>query len=418
MLNKQTARIGTVLLALVAVALLVLAPGAPAARDSGARAEATTLRIWTDKDRRADIDRIAKAWASSRGVDVVVVEKGFGDIRDGLKTVQPESAPDVIIGAHDWTGQLAADGSVVTINPKKAVRKQFPKYALDAFSYGGKLYGAPVALENIGLVVNTRLAAVPKSWADLEKRALAFKNRSADNLGIAVPQAPAGDAYHMYPFFSGLGGYVFGKTKNGALTAKKIGVANKTFMKNVGLVDKWNREGLIKSTVNYDVAKNAFLKGNAAYWLTGPWEADTLRTSGLSFRIVQVPKIKFRAVPFLGVQGFMVTRFAAGHGVSSLAKDLVGAYIMRAASQKALAAANNRFPANTVAGKQVNDGVLAQFGRAGKGGVPMPNIPQMASVWEELGGAWLKATKGSGATPARTAFSTAARNIANKIASG
>ena len=136
MLNKQTARIGTVLLALVAVALLVLAPGAPAARDTGDRAAATTLRIWTDKDRRADIERIANAWASSRGVDVVVVEKGFGDIRDGLKTVQAESAPDVIIGAHDWTGQLAADGSVVTINPKKAVRKQFPKYALDAFSYG------------------------------------------------------------------------------------------------------------------------------------------------------------------------------------------------------------------------------------------------------------------------------------------
>ena len=418
MLNKQTARIGTVLLALVAVALLVLAPGAPAARDRADHAAATTLRIWTDKDRRADIERIAKAWASSRGVDVVVVEKGFGDIRDGLKTVQAESAPDVIIGAHDWTGQLAADGSVVTINPKKAVRKQFPKYALDAFSYGGKLYGAPVALENIGLVVNTRLAAVPKSWADLEKRALAFKNRSADNLAIAIPQAPAGDAYHMYPFFSGLGGYVFGKAKNGALSAQKIGVANKTFLKNVGLIDRWNREGLIKSTVNYDVAKNAFLKGNAAYWLTGPWESDTLRTSGLSFRIVQVPKIKFRSVPFLGVQGFMVTRFAAGHGVGSLAKDLVAAYIMRAASQKALAAANNRFPANTAAGKQVKDSILAQFGRAGKGGVPMPNIPQMASVWEELGGAWLKATKGSGATPARSAFTTAARNIASKIASG
>lgn len=418
MLNKQTARIGTVLLALVAVALLALAPGAPAARDRADRGAATTLRIWTDKDRRADVERIANTWASSRGVDVVVVEKGFGDIRDGLKTVQAESAPDVIIGAHDWTGQLAADGSVVTINPKKAIRKLFPKYALDAFSYGGKLYGAPVALENVGLVVNTRLAAVPKSWADLEKRALAFKNRSADNLGIAVPQAPAGDAYHMYPFFSGLGGYVFGKAKNGALSAQKIGVANKTFLKNVGLIDRWNRSGLIKSTVNYDVAKNAFLKGNAAYWLTGPWEADTLKTSGLTFRIVQVPKIKFRSVPFLGVQGFMVTRFAAGHGVSSLAKDLVGAYIMRAASQKALAAANNRFPANTAAGKQVTDGVLAQFGRAGKGGVPMPNIPQMASVWEELGGAWLKATKGSGATPARSAFSTAARNIANKIASG
>jgi arabinogalactan oligomer / maltooligosaccharide transport system substrate-binding protein len=415
MLNKQKARIGTVLLAAVAVSLLVLAPGAPAARE---RASATTLRIWTDKDRRADVTKIANAWAATRGVDVVVVEKGFGDIRDGLKTVQPESAPDVIIGAHDWTGQLAADGSVVPINPKKAVRKQFPKYALDAFSYGGKLFGAPVALENIGLVVNTRLAKVPKNWADLEKRALAFKNRAADNLALAVPQAPAGDAYHMYPFFSGLGGYVFGKLKNGALSAKKIGVANKTFLKNASLVDKWNREGLINSKVNYDVAKNSFLKEKAAYWITGPWEADTLKTSGLSFRIVQVPKIKFRSVPFLGVQGFMVTRFAAGHGVGSLAKDLVGAYIMRSASQKALAAANNRFPANTAAGKQVRDGVLAQFGRASTGGVPMPNIPQMSSVWEELGGAWLKATKGAGATPARTAFATAAKNIASKIASG
>jgi maltose-binding protein MalE len=414
-LKRQKAWIGTVLLAAVTVSLLVVAPAAPAARE---RAGATTLRIWTDKDRRADIERIAKTWASTRGVDVVVVQKEFGDIRDGLKTVAAESAPDVVIGAHDWTGQLAADGSIVSLNFKKSVKKQFPKYALDAFSYAGRQYGTPVALENVALIVNTRLAAVPKSWADLEKRALAFKAKSADNIAIAVPQAPAGDTYHMYPFFSGLGGYIFGKAKNGALSAKKIGVANSTFMKNAPLIDKWNREGLINSKINYDVAKNAFLKGNAAYWITGPWESDSLKTSGLSFRIVQLPKIKFKSVPFLGVQGFMVTRFAAGHGVGSLAKDLVGAYIARAASQKALAAANNRFPANLAAGKQVNDAVLAQFGRAGKGGIPMPNIPQMASVWEETNKAWLTATKGAGATPARTAFATAAKNIADKIANG
>jgi hypothetical protein len=39
----------------------------------------------------------------------------------------------------------------------------------------------------------------------------------------------------------------------------------------------------------------------------------------------------------------------------------------------------------------------------------------MDSVWSELGGAWVKSTKGAGATKARIAFSTAARNIANKI---
>jgi arabinogalactan oligomer/maltooligosaccharide transport system substrate-binding protein len=111
----------------------------------------------------------------------------------------------------------------------------------------------------------------------------------------------------------------------------------------------------------------------------------------------------------------MVTKFASTHGIESAAKDLVGSYMMRPAGQTALAAANGRFPANITAGKSVKDPILAQFGKAGAGGVPMPNIPQMSSVWSDLGGAWVKSTKGSGATKARVAFSTAARNIANKI---
>ena len=39
----------------------------------------------------------------------------------------------------------------------------------------------------------------------------------------------------------------------------------------------------------------------------------------------------------------------------------------------------------------------------------------MASVWSELGTAWVKATKGMGSTKASKAFTVAARNIANKI---
>lgn len=384
---------------------------------SGVAAE-TKIRIWTDKDRKAALEKVAGQWAASKGLTVEVVEKDFGKIRDDLKTVQAETAPDVIVGAHDWIGQLAADGSVVPLSPRKATRAQFPAYALGAFSYGTavkRLYGAPVALENIALVVNTKLAKVPTSFADLERQALAFKKKASGNLAIAVPQGAAGDAYHMYPFFSGLGGYVFGVNKAGNLDASDIGVANPKFLANAKMIDAWNASGLVNSKIDYGVAKDAFLKGKAAFWITGPWESDTLKKSGLSFRIVQLPAIKYRSVPFLGVQGFMVTKFAAAHGVESAAKDLVSDYMMRPAGQTALAAANGRFPANTVAGQSVKDPVLAQFGRAGTGGVPMPNIPQMSSVWSDLGGAWVKATKGAGAVKARTAFNTAARNIANKI---
>ena len=88
---------------------------------------------------------------------------------------------------------------------------------------------------------------------------------------------------------------------------------------------------------------------------------------------------------------------------------------MLPASQRALAAANGRFPANTVAGKRSTTRFWRSSVRAGAGGVPMPNIPQMSSVWEELGGAWLKSTNGT-ATAARPTFATAARNIGTRSA--
>ena len=55
----------------------------------------------------------------------------------------------------------------------------------------------------------------------------------------------------MYPFFSGLGGYVFGPNKAGNLDPSDIGVANPTFLKNAKLIDKWNKEGLINSKTDY-----------------------------------------------------------------------------------------------------------------------------------------------------------------------
>jgi arabinogalactan oligomer/maltooligosaccharide transport system substrate-binding protein len=318
------------------------------------------------------------------------------------------------MAASDWTGELAANGLIVQLFPRAALKTQFPSYALAAVSYG-RLYGTPVALENIGLVVNTKLAKVPKTFAAFEKAALAFKRKSADNLALAIPQGSGGDPYHMYPFFSGLCGYVFGTSKTGALNKHKLGIAAPAFLKNSTLIDKWNREGLINSKIDYNTGKAAFLAGKAAFWMTGPWEADTLKKSGLSYRIIQLPKIKCRARPFLGVQAFMVTKYAGTHGVATVAKDFVSNYMMTSAAQRAFYAVNGRPPANSLAAKRISDPVLAQFNKAGVGGTPLPNIPEMASVWSEWGSAWVKSTKGAGATKARAAFTTAARNIRAKI---
>ena len=88
-------------------------------------------------------------------------------------------------------------------------------------------------------------------------------------------------------------------------------------------------------------------------------------------------------------------------------------YFSTASAQTQLAAAGGRAPANIKA--KATDPILAQFGAASKGGVPMPNIPQMGSVWSDLGQAWVRSTKGAGAMPARRSFTGAARSIASKI---
>jgi arabinogalactan oligomer / maltooligosaccharide transport system substrate-binding protein len=362
------------------------------------------------------VTQVANSWASSNGATIKVVAKTFGNIETDLGTVAATDAPDVILAAHDWTGQLAANGLVVPLYPSKTVSSQFPSYTLAAFSYGTavkKLYGIPVQVENIGLLVNTKLTAAPKTFAALEATALKFKKKNHLAFGICVQQGSGGDAYHMYPFFSGLGGYVFGTNKAGNLDPSDIGVANGAFIKNAKLIDKWNKEGLINSKTDYSTCDTAFTKGLAPFWITGPWAVSDVQKAGIKFKVVQVPAIVKPSVPFLGVNGMMVTKYAATHGVDSAAKDLVTNFFSTPSAQTQLAAAGGRAPANSKA--KANDPVLAQFGAAGKGGVPMPNIPQMASVWSDLGAAWVRSTKGSGAMPAVRSFKGAARSIADKI---
>jgi arabinogalactan oligomer / maltooligosaccharide transport system substrate-binding protein len=399
------------LIGVVAALAAVAATSAVASHKAG-----PTIVIWTDQDRAAAVTKVANDWAGTSGATIKVVTKNFGDIRDNLSTVAAADAPDVITGAHDWTGALAANGLVVPLYPAKATLSQFPSYTLDAFSYGTavkKLYGIPVAVENIGLVVNTKLAAVPKTFAQLEATALKLKKKYRQPYGICVQQGSGGDAYHMYPFFSGLGGYIFGKNKAGNLDPSDIGVANPTFLKNAKLIDKWNKEGLLNSKVGYDTCSAAFTKGTTPFWVTGPWAADTIQKAGIKFKVVQIPAIAKKSVPFLGVQGFMVTKFAGGHGVDSAAKDLVTRFMASPSGQTQLAAANGRPPANVKA--RATNPVLSQFSAASKGGVPMPNIPQMNSVWTDLGQAWVRSTKGKGSMSAAKSFKAAARSIADKI---
>src|SRR4051812_34182677 len=98
----------------------VAALAAVVATTATAAHKAVNIVIWTDSDRAAAVTKVANDWAAKNGATVKVVTKNFGDIRDNLGTVAAADAPDVITAAHDWTGQLAANGLVQPLFPSAA----------------------------------------------------------------------------------------------------------------------------------------------------------------------------------------------------------------------------------------------------------------------------------------------------------
>src|SRR5919201_2298184 len=175
----------------VAATALAAGVGLTTATASVHQAKALTVVIWTDANRAPAVTKVADDWAAKNGATVKVISKDFGSIRQAVGTVAAADAPDVVLAASDWTGELAANGLVQPLYPSAAVKKQFPAYTLNAFSYGTavkKLYAIPVQIENVGLLVNTKLVKVPTTWAQVESSALAIKKKNHLAFGICVQQ--------------------------------------------------------------------------------------------------------------------------------------------------------------------------------------------------------------------------------------
>jgi arabinogalactan oligomer / maltooligosaccharide transport system substrate-binding protein len=108
-------------------------------------APAAELLVWADENRAAVIESVAPAFTEATGVGVTVEIVDFGQIKDQVGVAGPAGeGPDVFVGAHDWTGELAANGAIdpIDLGGKSG---DFFEVALDAFNCEGNLYAVPYA---------------------------------------------------------------------------------------------------------------------------------------------------------------------------------------------------------------------------------------------------------------------------------
>ena len=384
--------------------------GAPV-RDANAE-----LVIWADNDRAPILQKYADQFGQENGVKVAV--QVATDVRQQFKdATKVGKGPDVIVGAHDWLGELVQNATVAPVNLSADVSSKFAPSAIAATKFNGQTYGVPYAVENIGLVRNTALAPeAPKTMEDLVSKGQALvKAGKATNI-LIQEVGKTGNAYYTYPYLKAFDGGIFATKANGDYDASKVIVNSAGSLKGAAELQKLGALKALSTNVSGDNADALFDAGKAPFYITGPWAIDKAKKAGIKYAISPLPSIGGGQMqPFLGVQMFYVSAKAKN---AALAEEFVTNYVPRKDVQEALFAAGNRPPALTEAYTEVsasNQDVKAWF-EAGKGGQAMPNIPAMNSVWGPLGQAAADVIAGKAQPKAR--FDAAQKEIVANIAKG
>lgn len=403
--------------ALMALAMAASGCGDKADNDPGNDNAVTgSLVIWADDKRTAALKPFAEQFGRENGV-TVEVKAVSKDLQTNYVTAsQAGSGPDIVVGAHDWIGNLVQNGTIDPVQLSSQQRSAFQDLAIQGVTFNGQLYGVPYAIENIALIRNTELAPqAPASIEDLVTAGQALKAAGKASEIMCLQVGQNGDAYHIYPLYTSAGGYLFGKTASGDYDPKDLGVSKPTAATAFDKIRRLGEKGAgaLKRSISGDNAISTFTGKKCAFLVSGPWAITDIKKAGISYDITPVPAFRGGqpAQPFVGVQAFYV---ASKGKNKAIAQEFVANYLTRADVAKALYDAEPRPPALTAALDQVrsSDPDSVKFLDAGKNGTILPAIPEMAAVWEPFGKAEAAIVGGAEAAPT---VATAAKAISDKI---
>ncbi|MFD6099719.1 extracellular solute-binding protein [Nocardiopsis flavescens] len=374
--------------ALAATALMATACGG-GGEDAQESAD-TTLVIWSDPERAAAIEAAAQNFADTNGVKVDVQQLAFGDIQgDLLNAHQAGNAPDVFIGAHDWTGNLVRNGAVQPVELPENRAETLDETSVQALTYDGQLFGVPYSQENIFLMRNTALAPeAPETFEDLVETGTALKDdgETSEVLSMAVGQE--GDPYRMNALFTSAGGYLFGQDDEGNWDPADLGLDSDASIAAMERIAEYGEsgQGVLRRSIDTQNDAALFFDGEAPFFIAGPWNIGDADAADLEYAISPIPGFEGEgpARPYIGYQAFFVTEGSAN---SALAQEFLANHVTDPEFILGLYGSDPRTPVQLEALEQVSadDPNIAAVAEAGAEGMPMPSIPEMGETWEPLG---------------------------------
>jgi len=363
-------------IALAVLSLMLIAGLAVMASEAG------KLLIWADDTRTPIMLEVAQDFVTTYGVEVEIQEVGLGDMRGQLATAGPAGeGPDILIGAHDWLGELILNGLVEPIVLEPATIEEFNTVAIDAWSWGNQLYGVPYATENVALIRNKALIPdVPETFAELLDIAEGLTDLEAGEYGFLIQQP---DPFHTFALHTAGGGYIFGTDENGVLDPCDLGLDNEGAIAGAILLDEMVKRGIEIAGAGYSEVTGAFNAGNLGAMIGGPWTLSDIKAAGIDYGVSAIPPIDGNAPGvFVAVPGFMISSFSENKVLANL---FIKDFLISTEVMLGLFIMGDRPPAYLPALDFLKGNEDIQgFAAAAATAVPMPKIAEMGSVW----GAW------------------------------
>ena len=343
------------------------------------------IEVWADPLLVDVLNDLGEAYTTSDDVVVDVVAKEFVAIRSDLLRGGPEAAPDLFVGAHAWTGELVAAGlvqPVPTLAPP--VRGRFVEPAVAAFTVDGDLYGVPYSMEAVALWVNSTAIGPtpPETFDDVLDLCDDLPDESTC---IAAPGGvDEPDAYYHYPFLSAFGATLFVYEPGTGYLLDDVGVDSPEAIQGATVIGDLSR-GNYLPPLDYVTAKERFEEGQAAFWLTGPWEREAAETAaelrGFELTAITIPTVEGGIPrPFVDAQGIFLAADAAPEAVPFLSRVLTDGV-----AQRRLAAASGRLPAHDQAIARETSPSMQAFIESATNGIPTPNL---AGITDDVWTAW------------------------------
>jgi len=368
----------------IAASVAAIATAAMLAVSVPAHAANTTINIWMDDQRGAQLSPV---WDGSTTIAPgYTIKITTFSSRDAMVSAWDKatsaSGPDMMFDAASSTTDAAKNGKALPIVLTATQKAELPASALGALAYQGVQYGIPMDVDTTTMYWNTKFGKAPKTFAALAATFQKLKKAGKVTTGIC-----AGDGtWGALPVLTALGGGAWGYKADGTPDVSKVLFNSPAFVKNATnlLIDSKTKKGNgLFAWDGWDGCGQSFINGKALAINTGSWRLGAIIDAGIDYTLQPVPSIdgKGTSHQWSGFGGVFGTSYAKDHGVDLGVKAALSYF----ASQKgalAYATATKRPPVNSKIGSHLSADV-AGFANAAKTGLVQEN----ALLGDNAGGA-------------------------------